>query len=122
MKLQTLKEAYSDSSIKGDGFDGYFNIDYSSGSFTLNVHNAPIQQMLKSDGVVSALYDYNLPKDVRYAIMDDLEDINDKISSETREVLKEITQAYISTIHAIMINSREKLNKELDNKIKENIK
>ena len=122
MKLQTLKEAYSDSSIKGDGFDGYFNIDYSSGSFTLNVHNAPIQQMLKSDGVVSALYDYNLPKDVRYTIMDELEDINDKISSETREVLKEITQAYISTIHAIMINSREKLNKELDNKIKENIK
>ena len=122
MKLQTLKEAYSDSSIKGDGFDGYFNIDYSSGSFTLNVHNAPIQQMLKSDGVVSALYDYNLPKDVRYTIMDELEDINDKISSETRELLKEITQAYISTIHAIMINSREKLNKELDNKIKENIK
>ena len=122
MKLQTLKEAYSDSSIKGDGFDGYFNIDYSYGSFTLNVHNAPIQQMLKSDGVVSALHDYNLPKDVRYAIMDELEDINDKISSETREVLKEITQAYISTIHAIMINSREKLNKELDNKIKENIK
>lgn len=122
MKLQTLKEAYSDSSIKGDGFDGYFNIDYSSGSFTLNVHNAPIQQMLKSDGVVSTLHDYNLPKDVRYTIMDELDDINDKIFSETREVLKEITQAYISTIHAIMINSREKLNKELDNKIKENIK
>ena len=122
MKLQTLKEAYSDSSIKGDGFDGYFNIDYSSGSFTLNVHNAPIQQMLKSDGVIGALHDHGFSRDVRYEIMDELEDISSEVSSEARELLKEITQAYISTIHAIMINSREKMNKELENKIKEKTK